>query len=283
MLAPWRGRGDTLILLYHRVAEPDGPDPWELCVPPPRFAEHLTVLQRHYTPQSLEGFLSARDGRRSWRRHVVITFDDGYRDNYTTALPLLERADWPATFFLCTEPIASQTPFWWERFERAYNGPAAGHLAAYREWQQLSSRERELRLRDLHHEPVPASAYPMTPEEAAALARHPLATVGAHTVTHPLLAQISAAEQEYELTTSKSTLEQWIGEPVHTFAYPYGGHDAFSPATAAAVQRAGFSCAATTQARRATQAEDPYTLPRWTVPNIDGNEFAARLSGLFHA
>lgn len=273
----WHGRGDTLILLYHRVAEPDGPDPWHLCVPPALFVEHLTVLRR-YSRQTLSNFVNGEG--KSWRRQVVITFDDGYRDNCETALPLLEQQDWPAAFFLCTGPIAAGTPFWSDEFVRAFSGPAVDHLETYFRWQRMPDSDRQALLADIPRPAVPRSAYPMSPDDAGRLAKHPLVTIGAHTVTHPVLADLPHDQQEWELAGSKRQLEEWTDRSVDLLAYPYGGHETYSAVTQELARQTGFRAAVTTRACRAAKHEDVYTLPRWTVPVLNGDQFAEALTGL---
>ncbi len=88
----------AVILLYHRIAE-SRPDPHLLCVSPTHFAEHLEIMQRWGTPLALRDLAAGLQAGRIPARGVVVTFDDGYRDNLTQALPLLERAHMPATLY----------------------------------------------------------------------------------------------------------------------------------------------------------------------------------------
>jgi len=109
--------GTSLILMYHRVTKLYI-DPWQLSVSPRHFAEHLDVLQRTVRTLRLDHFATAFLGRKVPKRSVVITFDDGYADNLTTAKPLLERFCIPATFFISTACIEGQREFWWDELER---------------------------------------------------------------------------------------------------------------------------------------------------------------------
>jgi len=88
----------AIILLYHRVAE-CRPDPHLLCVSPRHFAEHLEVLQRWGTPLALRDLTASLHAGKIPPRGVVVTFDDGYADNFSHALPLLERARVPAMIY----------------------------------------------------------------------------------------------------------------------------------------------------------------------------------------
>ena len=106
-----------LILMYHRVAELEI-DPWSLSVTPQNFGEHLEVLQKHYHPLSLQQLVEALRGNKRPDRAVVVTFDDGYADNFYNAKPLLEKYNIPATFFISTGFIGQNREFWWDELER---------------------------------------------------------------------------------------------------------------------------------------------------------------------
>jgi peptidoglycan/xylan/chitin deacetylase (PgdA/CDA1 family) len=107
----------AVILLYHRVAELRS-DPWELSVTPRHFADHLEILRQHGRPLRLRQLVRAlRDGNVP-DRSVVVTFDDGYADNFCQARPLLERYEVPATFFLTTGYLGHAREFWWDELER---------------------------------------------------------------------------------------------------------------------------------------------------------------------
>jgi len=105
------------ILLYHRVADVPS-DPQLLCISPKHFAEHLEVLQREAQPISLQQMVTALRSGRLPHRAVVITFDDGYADNFIHAKPLLTQDDVPATVFVITGYIGQKREFWWDELER---------------------------------------------------------------------------------------------------------------------------------------------------------------------
>jgi hypothetical protein len=107
----------ALILMYHRIAEADS-DPWSLCVTPKHFAEHLEVLQHYGTVLSLQQLTSKLRDRQSIARSIVITFDDGYADNFYHAQPLLTAYETPATVFITTSGIDQNHEFWWDELER---------------------------------------------------------------------------------------------------------------------------------------------------------------------
>ena len=120
----------------------------------------------------------------------------------------------------------------------------------------------------------------LTKTEVSALGQGNLIEIGAHSVTHPLLADLPAALQENEIQQSKTHLEEILGNPVSSFAYPHGNYTA---QTRAIVQEAGFSYACSTVGDVAWRGSDHFQLPRFQVEDWDGEEFASRLSRWFHS
>jgi peptidoglycan/xylan/chitin deacetylase (PgdA/CDA1 family) len=106
------------VLMYHRVAAVDR-DPWGLCVSPENFATQVERLRREREILPLDVFLRRGEEGRLSPRAVAITFDDGYRDNLTSAAPVLARMDAPATLFLATGPMRHQSAYWWDTVELA--------------------------------------------------------------------------------------------------------------------------------------------------------------------
>ena len=106
----------AVILMYHRVADV-GLDPWGLCVSPRRFSEQMDAIKRIATPISLVEFVRGLESGNLPERSAVLTFDDGYVDNFEEALPLLRQHSAPATVFVTTGNIDTEQEFWWDRLE----------------------------------------------------------------------------------------------------------------------------------------------------------------------
>lgn len=106
----------ALVLLYHRVAEPES-DIWDLAVTPARFEQQLRILQKTGFVISAEELVTRLAQQTLKRRSVVITFDDGYVDNLLVASPLLMHYQLPATFFIASGNIGSAQEFWWDELE----------------------------------------------------------------------------------------------------------------------------------------------------------------------
>jgi peptidoglycan/xylan/chitin deacetylase (PgdA/CDA1 family)/glycosyltransferase involved in cell wall biosynthesis len=184
----WRQlTGGTPILLYHAVAEP-GEKASRYVIPPGRFAAHLQWIRRFgYQPISLEHYLECRRAQRlPPARSVVITFDDGYADNYRYAFPILSRHGVPATIFLVTDHVGNVNA--WDA-----DGALAGRPIL--DWSQVE-------------------------EMAAAGVRF-----GAHTRSHVRLTAVDLAEAEEQIRASHAMLANHLDQPAKAFAYPYGLHD----------------------------------------------------------
>src|SRR5690606_13951821 len=94
-----RFRPKSFILMYHRITELEI-DPWELAVSVENFDDHLKVLKSSYNVLSLDEFTENKKKNKLKEGSIAITFDDGYKDNYTNAFPILTKHQLPATFFI---------------------------------------------------------------------------------------------------------------------------------------------------------------------------------------
>ena len=124
---------------------------------------------------------------------------------------------------------------------------------------------------------------PLSVEELVRLAAGGRVDIGAHTVTHPVLAALPVAAQQREIQASKEQLEFLLGAPVNSFAYPYGSSQDYAQRTVALVRAAGFASACANIPEPVWQGSDPYQLPRFLVRDWDGEEFSRRLRAWFHA
>ena len=180
------------------------------------------------------------------RRPVVLTFDDGFRDFYTAAVPTLRKFGFRATMFLPTEFVG--------------HGDSA--------FTRHSFRSREC----------------LTWDEVRAL-RQAGAEFGSHTVSHPVLYDLSWPKIESELCNSKAELEARLGCAVTTFAYPYAYPEAdasFTRRFEDLLQGAGYDCAVTTRIGRVCAADNPNALRRLPVNDADDAAlFHAKLEGAY--
>lgn len=319
--------GVGLVLMYHGVGEVDI-DPWGLFVSPDNFTAHLEVLNRETRPMTLTALATAAREERSLngepRPAVAVTSDDGYANIATTAKPLLERHDVPATLFAISAPLTEGGEYWWDELESIVLQPgtlpdrldieAAGHrlsmalddAATYTSAQWRTDRRFRdgdrpgarmalyLRLwadlRDLDHDTRRGlldrlrvwAGRPSTPreshrnltvEELTALDGG-LVTVGGHTVTHPILPEISFRRQRREILDNRRHLESLLNRPVDVFSYPFGAH---SNETVVAARTAGYHLAVTTRPAQVAATTDHLRIGRFDVKNWDGDQFARKL------
>ena len=294
-------RNGTLILCYHRVAE-GVEDPFYLCVSPDHFAAHLEEISRAREPSTL-----ADVSVPSRRPRVVVTFDDGYRDNLANALPIAEAKGVPITVFVTSGILGNHHGLWWDRLGtllrsrppqvREIDLPAGGRSirlpvgsSGIRE--DLDSVRRHLlplRVTEIERaldsvseqwqvgSDPPPDAGTLTREDLLQLAASDTVTIGAHTVDHVRLRGRPAREQQDTISGSKTELEQSIGRAVPHFAYPFGRRDDFDDRSVDAVRSAEFDTACTTIPGTARSSTDPYRLPRRLVMDWGRLRFRAQL------
>jgi peptidoglycan/xylan/chitin deacetylase (PgdA/CDA1 family) len=270
-------------------------------------------------------------------RSVVVTFDDGYADNFHNAKPMLERYDVPATIFVASGFIGYEHEFWWDELDRTLLRPGKlpkrrlrlrangstykwklGEIARYsrgdllrnrhwRAWEEAPTSRHSLykslwelvqpmtetaresildELREWAEVQVagrPNSNRLLTLEDMRILANERLVEIGAHTVTHPRLSALPVESQRNEILGSKTYLEEILGRPISSFAYPFGRRSDYDRRTIAVVRQSGFACACCNFSGRVQRSTDPFQLPRVQVHDWGGDEFTARLSWWFES
>jgi len=147
----------------------------------------------------------------------------------------------------------------------------------------LSAREKRKVIENLisnsNADTTPRSSHSiLTTDDVNVLSRSGLVEIGAHTMTHPMLASLPLAEQRTEISQSKEGLEAIIERPVTTFAYPHGS---YSRKTVAVLKEAGFSAACSTEKALVWRGSNCLRLPRLGIRDCDGDAFAQLLSHWF--
>ena len=289
------------VLGYHRVLP--APDP--LRPGEPTFAEfeqRMHWVKRNFNVLALADAVRALREDRLPARALSITFDDGYADNYELALPVLDRLGLPATFFVSTGYLDGGAMFN-DVVTEAVRGARVpcldlddlglGAHPVVREDERVTAIERILaRLRyrepERRHEValevaqraqtrVPSSLM-MSSTQVAALHRAGM-EIGAHTVTHPILACVPPRRARAEMADSRARLEEITGARVCLFAYPNGKplRD-YGPEHVAMAREAGFAAAVSTAAGAARPGDDVMQIPRFTPWDRGNWRFGLRLA-----
>ena len=216
-------RNEAVIVAFHRVqetAEPDDP----LTIDVGLFERHCRFFRRYFRVVPLRDIVEKLERGQRLKRELAITFDDGYRDNFETAAPVLRRLGLPATFFVVTQWIGTDVVPFWDR-ER-------GACHPWMTWDQV---------RALHDQGF---------------------EIGAHTRTHADLGRISGVEAQRELLGARLDLAVAIGAPADLFAYPFGGLDRLTDANRELVKDAGFRCCCSAVGGTNATGSSPFDLRR---------------------
>lgn len=172
---------------------------------------------------------------------------------------------------------------------RAWEAPTTAEQARYLEWygrlRDAGEDDRARMLEELAGQcgalsPAAPRRQVLDAGELARLARHPLAEIGAHSLTHAALAGLSLPAQRTEIVRGKAVLEQVTGRSVSSFAYPFGHSGDFTAETVALVRSAGYERACTAMAGVVEPDGDAFLLPRLGIPDGDGAAFERMVNGL---
>lgn len=318
-------RGRATILLYHRVVRDASTElidysPSGMTVGLAAFDEQMAYVKANYDVVPVCTLVQRLvSGQALGERVCSVTFDDGWRDNFEHALPVLRRHGVPATIFLATNFMAGGPWFWEERFKYL-----VAHLMQRRSELAVQSPDKyeidqallacgvnapELTLRrlpahlsitvtDLRGRVPPARTALMDRlegllvrpglaepqrflswDDVAEMRCHDI-TFGAHTMSHANLRLTTSEECEAELLGCKAALEARLDGPVSIFAYPFGKHNA---SVRAALLKAGFTAAFTTRTGLVGPDADRCILDRIDISDRTAprlEDFAARLLGL---
>lgn len=268
-----------------------------------QFLRHVLYLRRHYRILHIdvaleELFTSASSAdahtKTDRRTPLVMTFDDGYVDNFTYATEIARNYYVPLSIYLIPDYITTGKRFWWfegqsmarraratevvlgQQVFRLQDDHARGALAQYiddRARYATSVAEREMFLdaarEKLELSPQPDERdrdwerLPVNWDQVIEMDKSAWISFGAHTMHHPILAYlIDPAEIQREVTECRQVLEHKLGHPVRTFAYPVGQVQHIDAGVVQAVKDAGYDWAVTTTYGLNTSASDPYRLKR---------------------
>jgi len=307
LLSPAGARARLNVLIFHRVLpQPDPLFPDE--VDAARFDRLLSWVKSWFNVLPLdEAARRLRDGSLP-ARAAALSFDDGYADNHDVALPLLQKHGLPCSFFVATgfldggrmwndtliEAVRrSDRPMLDLRGLQGVQGEDLGqHALGDTAGRRAALGKLIERVKYLPPEPrlacvnaiaeraevdLPTDLM-MSSEKVRGLRRAGM-QIGAHTVSHPILAKLDAQQAADEMGRSRDALQALLGEKVGLFAYPNGrpGTDYLPEVHPAIARELGFDAAVSTRWAAARRGEDVFQIPRFTPWDRDRLKFGLRL------
>jgi peptidoglycan/xylan/chitin deacetylase (PgdA/CDA1 family) len=251
------GRGlwakSLTVINYHRIDNPHRKDfdsfKPNVSATPNDFNRQIDYLSKWFNVISMQDVLKWLDGQKELPSYAaLITFDDGYLDNYTFAYPILRDHNFPAVIFLTTEHIGTDIPFYWDmaaycfhhtkRDQITFPGGTTETWSNQEQLDQVSKKWIELmktlpqaektvyvqRLPEALNVSIPGGFFKklmMNWDQVREMHKGGI-EFGAHTMHHPILTRISLEEVRAEVEGSKSRIEKELGHPALSFAYPNG-------------------------------------------------------------
>jgi len=294
------------ILVYHRVSPKTYP--WYLdALSPEDFEREIAYLHKVAEIMSLDLLVDRLvRGEFLSPRNVAITFDDGYKDNYRFAYPILQKYNVPVTIFLTTGFIGGSSMIWadkvcyaiWNTSMKEFEIDGLGRYSLRSDAEKIfSMREVVCFLNKVTEEQknsligvllktlgvdIPASLggeLALSWDEIREMSRDRI-SFGAHTVSHPILTRLPFEEAKSEITRSKRDIEQNLDHSVTSFAYPNGEFGDFNAEIIEFLKESGFTFAVTGIPRFLTSSSDLYSLDR-IPPGWSYYTFKASLSGIY--
>ena len=315
-VSPWAGQATCL--MYHRICpdetrfdemSPGFAPNRDLSVTVSAFDEQMAFVARHFNclpmPEAVEQLACGKLPKRS----LIVTFDDGYLDNLTLALPILRRHGVPATVYIATGLIEHADLPWWHELE---------DLIAARDGLHVHWKEQDLHystidaaakrqtfdalnpmlkcmdaaeqaefmnlLRQGSSKPIQQDDQFMNHSQLIELASDPLITIGAHTHHHLALSYLNPIRLRHEMSHSKSLLEGWLKRPIEHLAYPFGGQVHACAREFSVAAELGFTSAVTTRLGHFQRFHKNHllALPRIGIDYRDCMaRFEWKLSGLY--
>jgi len=298
LASPFLGGVGAILMLHRVTASPEKPDSVNRHLNiHPQFLDRLIADMKRsgYTFVSMDEACDRLASPPRGGRLATITADDGYRDNLTEALPVFEKHGTPFTVYIAPALINGDIDLWWEVAEdiviardmlrvptkmgtvtldcsnpsRKFEANVWLHRYLTHE---VSEEGQRAFLRDLATSAgvdagAPSRNTLMTWDQVRQIGAHPLATIGAHTVSHYNLSRLSEAKARLEIIDSADILAIETGVRPRHFAYPYGYAAAAGPREVKLVEEAGYKSAVTTRhgLLHPVHAAHLHALPRISV------------------
>jgi len=302
----------AVILLYHRVIDLSL-DPQQLAVSPANFNDQIAYLKEHYHLLSFDEFADIITRKRKMpKRSAVVSFDDGYVDNLTNAVPILERHNAQAVFYVATATLDTRKEFWWDELERiflldhalpasleynargqSYAFTTATHADRASVYDRMhpivkdcAVKERNALMDKLVQWAGLTSAgreshRVMRTDEVQAMAQSRAVVIAAHTHNHPKLSVCTPADQRADIALSKKRLEDMLSRRIDHFSYPFGSKIDYTPQTVQICRDLGFKTVCANYHSQVHSWHSPLELPRMLVRNWPVDVFKEKIHTFF--
>lgn len=283
-----------VILAYHGIRADESPHRNWMLLPQSAFATQVAELRERYDVLPLDDAVARLRAGALDRPTACITFDDGYENNLSLALPVLRAHQAPATVFLATHFIGTTDVLWTTALDAAFDEARVGRVDLSRfglgVWPYDSVEEArstgiaiKTRLKDLDvgqrdevieslraQIPDPSPAYLagfrfLDWDQVRELERSGLASFGAHTVHHEIVARLPGESMRREIVDSIAKVKAECGQPSRGFAYPNGRATDFDPRAEETLESAGCEFALTTIAGFNSTASHRFALRRLSI------------------
>jgi len=296
-----------VVLMYHEVLPDDVDIPAWTVVRESDFRLQMNFLRQHFDVVSMDKALERISGQDVGRKpFAVVTFDDGYRGNLTTVLPIMQELNLPFCIYVATAAVEGKELFWHDKIISLLNAPddldihltrdgQPNHFRLKRKgsdrrrWRQVQNlltwlkqvepAEREDYVQTIVNEfgPVESPVKMLCEEDLHQLAASDLVTLGSHTHGHELLDQLDPIAVKASLQTASEILVKVTGQQAKHFSYPNGN---FSHDLMEEVCQAGYASAVTTQGHHWTSNDAAMAVPRISVGRFDTErQFKASVAG----
>jgi peptidoglycan/xylan/chitin deacetylase (PgdA/CDA1 family) len=287
---------------YHRIGNREETpfDPNVFSCTAEHFDHHLTLIKRDFQLIDLEELIElVQSGVGTKERLALLTFDDGYVDGYTEALPVLQQHGASGVFFVTADFVGASEAPWWDRVawwlrhattERCRvpdlgldlplgNGGLDGQIRTVLSALKRHPARLDEYLANLHAALAPDAALPeearlfMDWEQLRALAAAGM-HIGSHTQTHRILAHLDDEELTREIAGSRDYLREHLGSDIRALAYPVGTAGTFDERALNAARDAGYDVAFSFLERsNPLPVGDPYSICRIGIdsnPDVEG-------------
>lgn len=309
-------QGRLLVLMYHRVEDNVQGYDFAPSVTCAKMEQHMSYLRQKYKIISLDELSEYVHSRTLPSGDcLAVTFDDGYRDNYLNAYPILKRYNIPATIFLTSGFIGKSELFWWDRVSRIlmamtekdakleladdiYPPTLTKILEDLSRVKGKNSRKRQRLVEELKRiyedkklqilvdleknistclPEMPAPPQNLNWDEVREMSKNGM-TFGSHTVTHPIMTRINTKTAKWQVVQSKKRIEAQLGREVLHFAYPNGQPEDFNAEIRKIIRDEGYKSACSTIDGSNGIADSPYVLKRKCIDDYPLYVFAFELS-----